>query len=782
MTARRRSIFWLTGLFLLVLALVADGAAARPFHRADGNVSDWVGDPTMLAGETRVSHGELIYTDYIYDDYGADIDGATKNPVFRSLLAPTHGDYRYPTSANRYGYNAADLRELRVAADGTGLHLAAFLQTMKAADAAVVTVGIDSGRDVGEVTEWPRGAGIQTPGVDYFITFWGTGGWISDGRGRSRRLPRQQQAVSLDDNAIEVDVPWRSFRDRLRGSTVKLYVVTGLADAAARRYTTVPAGDPTATTPGGGAPGSTAVFDVGFDANEVSTRVIGSHWAEQVQSTALAARDVSQMAQTVDLRSLERGFTDAYQPAAGRFYDRVFRSGESYTGLGVLCSLSSDPCVNEGINLKNNPNEPGGNPTAQFLSPYQTYGLYIPAGYQAGTPAKLLINGHSLDVNHNEYAVVSPNLFSQLGDQRSSFVITPLARGLDTWYINAGFQDVMEAWADLKANYSIDDGRTSIGGYSMGGYMTYRMGLLMPDKFAAAVPYVGPPAYQLWAPPNPPTPAGEFQFVGNSNNIVYNALNLPYEINNSGADELVPVPGAEQQAATFRDLAYTHLYYFYPTADHFALILADQWAHSRDWLDEHARREENPIEVHYRRYPAMDLPQYGLRFDGAYWVDGMVLRGSDTCSPGAACEQSFGQVSAYNAGSGAASFSQAQDVQFEHVGPPSAHVRGRTRVYGPRGAPANRFDAILWDLQAVTFDATKMNLNPNAEITARLTVGGNGAGPFELTMRGNFPPVTASIREIPSGPWVPVPVTQTPDGIVLNFAFSSQHDLKITPQ
>ena len=36
--------------------------------------------------------------------------------------------------------------------------------------------------------------------------------------------------------------------------------------------------------------------------------------------------------------------------------------------------------------------------------------------------------------------------------------------------------------------------------------MTYRMGLLMPDRFAAAAAYVGPPAYQLWAPPAPPQP------------------------------------------------------------------------------------------------------------------------------------------------------------------------------------------------------------------------------------------------------------------------------------
>ena len=90
---------------------------------------------------------------------------------------------------------------------------------------------------------------------------------------------------------------------------------------------------------------------------------------------------------------------------------------------------------------------------------------------------------------------------------------------------------------------------TSIGGYSMGGYMTYRMGLLMPDKFAAAAAYVGPPAYQLWFPPAPPEPSSIYQVAGQTNNIITNALDLPFEINDTGEDELVPVAGAHAAGA-----------------------------------------------------------------------------------------------------------------------------------------------------------------------------------------------------------------------------------------
>ena len=154
-------------------ALFPSAAAATP-HRADGSLSDWRGDATMLSGESRVSKGELINDDWLYDDYGADLDHASNMPVFRANLAPTRGDYRYPTNSARYGYNAADLRQLRVSASGTGLHVAAFLQTMKEGDAAAVTLGIDTGRAREGSGAWPDGAGIDTPAADISISRFST--------------------------------------------------------------------------------------------------------------------------------------------------------------------------------------------------------------------------------------------------------------------------------------------------------------------------------------------------------------------------------------------------------------------------------------------------------------------------------------------------------------------------------------------------------------------------------------------------------------------------------
>src|SRR5439155_13925927 len=103
---------------------------------------------------------------YLYDDYGPDLNGHGDLPQFRDELAPKAGDYRYPDNPDRYGYNAADLRELRIAADSSGLHALIGLQTMKVADATVATIAIDTdGKTSTGASEWPEGLHITTPGA-----------------------------------------------------------------------------------------------------------------------------------------------------------------------------------------------------------------------------------------------------------------------------------------------------------------------------------------------------------------------------------------------------------------------------------------------------------------------------------------------------------------------------------------------------------------------------------------------------------------------------------------
>ena len=74
-----------------------------------------------------------------------------------------------------------------------------------------------------------------------------------------------------------------------------------------------------------------------------------------------------------------------------------------------------------------------------------------------------------------------------------TIVITPAGRGPDGWYYDLAGADTFEVWADVARHYALDPDVTSIAGYSMGGYGTYKFATQFPDLFARAQPTVGPP-------------------------------------------------------------------------------------------------------------------------------------------------------------------------------------------------------------------------------------------------------------------------------------------------
>jgi dienelactone hydrolase len=712
-------------------------AQAETSHLADGNLADWVGQPTMLAGRSQVSKGELIYTDYLYDDYGPDVDGIPNQPQFRSTLAPKSGDYGYPDDSARYGYNAADLRELRIAVDKSALHALIALQTMKASDASVATIAIDADNNPATgAGNWPDGAGLTTPGADYFITVWGSGARLTDSAGHTTAL---REATNTDANAFEVDVPLSLLR-ALCGKA-RVWVGTGLA-APGGTYMSRQAG-------------ATPVYDLGFQGAE--TYSLTSHWSDQRQSKALASGDLGAFAGALPAGDLVAGRTRPFQLAPG-YYNRIFRSNYTY-GEGIVLKQPTAP-----------PGSVSGTADPQFLGRYQPYGLYIPKGYDSSHPTPLLLDGHSLDVNLNEYAAVGPNQFPQLGDQRGSLIITPLARGIDTWYLNAGLIDVFEAWRDASAGYNTDPDRTSITGYSMGGYMTYRLGLLMPDAFARAAVYVGPPAYYQWPYPLPVQSTPEWQVRGNTNLIVDNGLDLPFEINGGNADELVPVSGVVHQADTFKAAGDPYRFYHHVGDDHFSFILTNQWGHTRDWLGvPAAKRNLSPVRVRYKRYPSMDVS--GIPpFDGAYWVDSMVLRSAPAVA-------SFGRIDATTFALGGREPQLVDEGTTPYVpgqgGATPATVTGQHYVGGAPIVRRNAFTATLTNLSSLLFRTARMGLDPTHEVRATLS----GDGTTQLRFTGPWPQITATVDG------VPVPASGGPSGASVSAPLPSggPHLLVITP-
>jgi predicted esterase len=710
----------------LVAAPVPCAAVAAVHKRpvryvADGRLREWGGTPTGISGHTQVSRGELIYTDYLYDDYGPDLDGVPKPPVFRGLGAITRGDYRYPDDVARYGYNAADLRELRIAATRGGLHALVALQSMKVRDAAIATIAVDTdGNPTTGAAHWPDGAGIDTGGADRFITTWGSGAHVVDAAGHKTAV---RTAVNLTENAIEVDIPFKLLGPIARSA--RLWVVTGLS------------------RPRGGAflarvPGQTAVYNVGFRADDRWDPFLDA-WGEHDQGTALARRDVAQFAEPLRLRSLRARRTVPFRVVPGTYYNRVFRSKESY-GDGIV--LKND---NRGVAVQ-------GTADPEFLSRYQPYGLYVPRRYDPAKPAPLLLDGHSLEVNHNEYWAFMRNRVMQLGEQRNSLVITPLARGMDTWYLSAGLADVLEAWDDARAHYAVDDDRTTISGYSMGGYMTHRLGLLMPDRFARASAWVGPVAFFFYPFPLPLQTSDEWRVRGNMNLLVDNALDLPYEINNGTIDELVPIGGFIKTVGDFTTAGNPFRSYQHAADDHLSFAARDQWGHARDWLGD-ARIDRNPIRVRYKRYPSMDLPRYGLKFDRAYWMSDLGVRD-------ARAVDAWGEIDATTLGKGGHERAMSAPRITEELAPSAgispATVVDQHVVDGPAITRANAFRALLRNVGSVRLDLARMGIDPRDTVTAAVA----GDGPTTLRLAGTFASGVAATLD-----GAPVPITREPGGL-----------------
>src|SRR5439155_208706 len=76
---------------------------------------------------------------FLYDDYGSDTDGQGATG-----LSPRVGDIKYPTNTARYGGNAADIVELRIAVAPDSVAYRITLNTLLEADSTIVVLAFDT--------------------------------------------------------------------------------------------------------------------------------------------------------------------------------------------------------------------------------------------------------------------------------------------------------------------------------------------------------------------------------------------------------------------------------------------------------------------------------------------------------------------------------------------------------------------------------------------------------------------------------------------------------------
>ena len=131
----------------------------------------WKAQPLLVSGTDAIRSGEYVFQDHLLDDHGADtvpLGNALKldkpNPTSTGdIAASTGGDVRYPRAA-RYAGNAADIAEIRLRPVRRGVHVRVTFRTAVDPSATAFALGIDLDRSGGAPVEWPRGAGISSPG------------------------------------------------------------------------------------------------------------------------------------------------------------------------------------------------------------------------------------------------------------------------------------------------------------------------------------------------------------------------------------------------------------------------------------------------------------------------------------------------------------------------------------------------------------------------------------------------------------------------------------------
>ena len=589
----------------------------------DGDVSDWIGESPRFGGVAVHSCGEYVYQDHLFDAYGADdgndverlamLEPASDEPRAYRLdptvqyaqgelglpsFGPFTGDQKYGDASRQ---DDADIAEVRVAADADDVHVLVRTTSMQGDETTAVLLLADT-EPVDAVYGVPFGSGLSTATADVAILL--AAGVCRVADLASGTVTSSGDCVTATDstgftNAIEGRIP-RALLESFDGK-LRLAAGTGTYDGT------------------GGLAGlgvDAALSNVAFRFEEP----VRIHF-EMLQALALHGGTIDRFFTEIDLARLESGATERYVPGPG-YHDRIFLSDPA---------LSAEAFQ-----------------TGQGQGIYQHYGVYLPAAYDAAAPepTPLQVWMHFRGGLAHTVAAVVPRVFQDYGEDVGTIVVSPSGRGTSRWYVGRGHVDFLEMWDDVHATFAIDPDRVYASGHSMGGWGTYLMTVLYPDRFAAGMPVAGPVTQGAWTGADLPgcddlqydeySPCyieanGSRPRDQHTRRMLENLRNTPLAIFQGAIDELVPVSGVTRQVEQLHLLGYPHRYYLFPNYEHYSHPAVDEWEEGVRYLHSFVR-DPNPRHVVYRRDRAFEaaveeIQSDGLPlsfdFDSAYWMSGL---------------------------------------------------------------------------------------------------------------------------------------------------------------
>jgi dienelactone hydrolase len=692
----------------------------------DGAIDDWTGESPRFGGAAIYSRGEYVYQDHLFDAWGADDGGDAERLALLDPLAEAEprtyrldpgvqyasGEFGLPeigpfTGRQSYGdaphQDHADLAEVRVAADSEHVYLLARTTTMTADDRTAILVLADTAA-ADAVYEVPFGSGLSTARANLAILLAGDRGWVADlGAGTIGELEAGSVATNPEGyvNAVEARIP-RELLENGAGAVVLAVAAggfDGLDDEGVGRLADLGAG--------------AALANVAFRFAE-PVRIF---W-EKEQALALHAGSIDGFFAGIDLDKLTGGATERYVPGPG-YHDRIFLSSET------IAQERGDQGV------------------------FQHYGVYLPSAYDGSEAVPLQVWLHFRGGRAHTVATVVPRSMQSFGEDVDTIVVSPSGRGTSRWYVGKGHADFLEVWDDVHASFAIDPDRVYVTGHSMGGWGTYLLTVLYPDRFAAGMPVAGPVTQGAWTgidfPGCDELSSGEYTPCYISANdgrpreqhtrrMLENLRNVPLAIFHGAVDELVPVSGVTRQVTRLAQLGYAHRYYLFPTYEHYSHPLVDEWEEGVRYLHSFTR-DPNPARVTYRRDMVFERAVEEVRSDGvplsfgfdrAYWMSELTPVDAENGVArfdGVSLAKPEIPVGVFEAGGPAA---PGQAGPYLMVGLGRSEIEPRETVNG--------FHATLGGASAVRLDLGRMGIDPGEPAFARVGT----QMPLELRLDGGW--------------------------------------------
>ena len=725
---------------------VPPAAAATPVVVPEPSAAQWPfpNDFSATEGTGLVQGGASLWTDFLYDDYGAADDPATQTGY--SSLAPAHGSFSYPSGVE------GDTADIFRAAIGLSAHDTWWRvdwSTLPDPSKPIAEWTMLPGRTPAgsSTTSWPANAGVSTSsGIEYALVVTAKKAELLDAA-TGRVMGTYVPTVVSGPNSFIVEIP----RSVLPVSgNWKVQLAAGLADpnAASPAFATVSSSD-------GGYRGSGGanVYNVTF---------------RQAQTQEAAQVCPAYSFEPSELNALENGLNDSAKTTAGvptvECTNSWMENDQANTLLGASPDVAkysrqiswsqlagrrtvaapnlhgySNRWYTTPLNLSSygsGINPPSGTYTAPtYLGRYQPYAVEVPSSYDFARPAPTPLTWilHSLDDNLNQYGTLDPTEVAQECDQRQSICATTEGFSEGQWYFAEAEVDFWDVWRQMAGSYDLDPDATTLTGYSMGGWASYKFAEEYPDLFGQAMPLEGPVICGLRVYGSVQGYSGGTQCTndGDSTPLLVNLKWIPYVMTCGLVDELVPYPGCNANADALRSMTPTpyRVDEFTETEDHLVYATQNDFTPPDSRLERPAAdRVQNPGSFTFVFYPDLNSGPAGV--DGAgvagdigptrdYWVSGLAGR---VTAPG-----TLAQVTAASAAIPEPAIT-ASETPGAGTGPTGYVEENETWTAGVAPVAKQEASLQLTDVASATVDTVAARL-----ACATLTVATDGATNLTLT-------------------------------------------------